>query len=142
MPKTQIPIVEGLFTLDKNEPHLIGGRGKTRESYFFPKDLAGRDPACVGETEFEEVLLSNKGTVWSFTTSDYAPPPPYVAKEPWVPFVLAAVKLEKEKLVVLGQMVEDTNLADMKIGMPVELTLGVLYEDEDKEYLVWKWKKS
>lgn len=144
MTKKQIPAVEGLFTTIKNdgveEPYLIGGRGKSRESYFFPKDLAGRDPASVTDSEIEEVLLSRQGKVWSFTTGGYAPPPPYIAKEPWEPFVLAGVLLEKEKLVVLGQMVEGTQLEDMKIGMNVELVIDTLYEDEENEYLVWKWK--
>ncbi len=149
MSKTQVPAVEGLFTMDSNAPQLIGGKGKSRDSYFFPKDLAGRDPACIddvdsdGNSQIEEVLLSNKGKVWSFTTADYRPPPPYISdisEEEWQPFVLAAVELEKEKLVVLGQMVEGTKLVDMKIGMEVELTLEVLHSDEENEYMMWKWK--
>ncbi len=135
--------MDGLFTMDEQEPHLIGGVGKARKSYFFPKDLAGKDPYCVDEAEFDEVLLSRKGKVWSYTSAGYAPPPPYKAvKDPWEPFVLAGVELEKEKLVVLGQMAGDVKLEDMSIGMAVELTLDVLYEDEENEYLVWKWKPA
>ena len=35
-------------------------------------------PRCGG-TEFDEVPLSRRGTVWSYTDAQYQPPPPYVA---------------------------------------------------------------
>jgi uncharacterized OB-fold protein len=87
------------------------------------------------------VLLSNKGTIWSYTNSEYPPPPPFVSRhEPFVPVVVAAVELEKEKMVVLGQVVDGVTVADLKVGMPVEMVIDTLYEDADHEYLVWKWK--
>ena len=138
--RTQVPAVEGLFTMDPDTPHLIGARGISQGSYFFPKDLAGSDPGCLGD-ELEEVLLSRTGKVWSYTTSDYPPPAPYmITAEPYEPFVLAAVELDEQKLVVLGQMVPETALEDMTVGMRVELVLDVLYIDEDHDYMVWKWK--
>jgi hypothetical protein len=30
----------------------------------------------------------------------------------------------------------------VKVGDPVELVLGTLYEDDDNEYLVWKWQPA
>lgn len=140
MVKTRVPAVEGMFTMDEAEPHLIGGRGRARGSYFFPKEMAGGDPACVGDDERDEVLLSRIGTVWSYTTSSYPPPLPYVVTtEPFEPLVIAAVHLEAENLVVCGQMMPGVAIEDMAVGMPVELRLDTLYEDDDHEYLVWKW---
>jgi hypothetical protein len=43
-------------------------------------------------------------------------------------------------MVVLGQVASGVALADLKAGMHVELVLEKLYEDDDSEYLVWKWK--
>lgn len=138
--KKRVPAVEGLFTMDENAPHLIGGRGLSRQSYFFPKDLAGNDPRCAADSSTEEVLLSRRGVIWSYTTASYPPPPPYViTRDPWVPLVLAAVQLP-EKIVVLGPMTDDVALEDMRIGMEVELTLDTLYEDAENEYVSWKWK--
>jgi uncharacterized OB-fold protein len=57
-----------MFTMD-DEPRLIGGKVPGRETYFFPKHVAGGDPAAVG-AELEEVLLSRTGKVWSYTSSD------------------------------------------------------------------------
>ena len=131
--------VEGLFTLDLDEPRLIGGRARSRGSYFFPKALAGADPACLGD-EIEEVLLSRTGRVWSFTTGEYAPPAPYVIPgDEFEPYVIAAVELAEEKLVVLGQVISGVSVDDLAVGMEMELVIDVLYSDDDHDYLVWKW---
>jgi hypothetical protein len=130
-----------LFTTD-NPPHLIGGRGRSRASYFFPAALAGGDPGCAADDERDPVLLSRTGTVWSYTSMDYRPPPPYPQEDPYHPFILAAVQLEPENLVVLGQMVPGTTMGDMRIGLPVELVLDVLEANHTTDYLVWKWRIS
>ena len=138
MTKKRVPAVEGLFTTEEL-PHHIGGKVPGRESYFFPKDLGGSDPdAPVGEP-LEEVLLSRRGTVWSFTNSEYPPPKPFIVNEPYVPIVIAAVELEKEKMVVLGQVAVGLTVDDLEVGMEMELIVDTLYEDDDHEYLTWKW---
>ena len=142
MAKKPTPAVEGLFTLDADEPRLIGGRVPGTDSYFFPKHLAGGDPR-VGPVELEEVLLSRRGRVWSYTTSHYPPPPPFmVTSEPYQPITIAAVELEAEKMVVLGQCVAGVGPEDLEVGMEMELTVDTLYSDDDHEYLVWKWRPA
>jgi uncharacterized protein len=54
--------------------------------------------------------------------------------------VIAAVELDDQKLVVCGQMVPGVDVADMAVGMRVELVLDTLYSDDDHDYLVWKWQ--
>ena len=39
-------------------------------------------------------------------------------------------------MVVLGQVVKGVGVEDLKAGMEMELVLGTLYEDDDKEYVV------
>ncbi|WP_420637961.1 Zn-ribbon domain-containing OB-fold protein [Candidatus Poriferisocius sp.] len=137
--RTPVAAVEGLFTLDADEPRLIGGRARRRGSYFFPKELAGADPACFGD-EIDEVLLSRTGRLWSFTTGEYAPPAPYVIPgDAFEPYVVAAVELAEERLVVLGQVVPGVSVDDLAVGMEMELALGVLHSDDEHDYLVWKW---
>jgi uncharacterized OB-fold protein len=43
-------------------------------------------------------------------------------------------------MVVLGQVHPDWSVADLEVGMAVELVLGTLYEDDDHEYLTWQWR--
>ena len=33
-----------------------------------------------------------------------------------------------------------TEIESLKVGMEMELVLDQLYEDDENEYLVWKWK--
>ncbi|HMI88433.1 MAG TPA: OB-fold domain-containing protein [Polyangiaceae bacterium] len=141
MGKVQKPAIEGWFTYD-GAAALIGTRCRTCNTFFFPKEAHFcRNPACQG-TSFAEVQLSRSGTLWSYTNNCYAPPPPYVAKDPFRPYALAAVELDQEKMVVLGQVARGFSTVDLAVGMPMELVVEPLYEDEQTEYLVWKWKPA
>ena len=140
MAKTRVPAVEGWFTLDEAQPRLIGSRGAETGSFFFPKNLAfSRNPAAPTE-ELEEVQLGRRGRVWSFTTNHYPPPSPYVAPEPFEPYTIVAVELPDERMVVLGQLAEGADPVRLRVGAEVELVLGTLYEDDEHEYVVWKWR--
>ena len=140
MGKAQVPAIEGWFTTDTRRPHLLGSRCKRCRSYSFPKETRFcRNPGCAG-IEFEEVPLSRTGRIWSFTTNHYAPPAPYVSPDPFVPYTVAAVELDEEKMVVLGQLAAGIDPKSLKVGMNVELVLERLYEDEKAEYVVWKWR--
>ncbi|MGQ0802493.1 MAG: Zn-ribbon domain-containing OB-fold protein [Actinomycetota bacterium] len=139
MAKTRVPAIEGWFTTGE-EPALIGSRGKETGSYFFPKSVAfSRNPAAPAE-ELEDVELGRRGRIWSFTTNHYPPPEPYVAPDPFVPYTILAVELPEEQMVVLGQLADDADPAALKVGAEVELVLGTLYEDDEHEYEVWKWR--
>jgi uncharacterized protein len=138
--KTRVPAVDGWFTADDEAPALLGSRCRTCGTYAFPREsFFCRNPACDG-TEFDEVELSRRGKVWSYTDARYQPPAPYVAADPYEPFCLAAVELAEEKMVVMGQVVPGVGVADLSVGTEVDLVTDVLYEDEDHQYLVWKWK--
>ena len=137
--KKQILAVEGWFAIDP-EPHLLGSRCRSCASYFFPKEaMYCRNPSCAS-SDFEDVPLSRTGTIWSFTENHYRPPAPYMSPDPFVPYTVAAVELANEKMVVLGQVASDVDAADLKAGIQVELVVEKLYEDEEAEYLIWKWK--
>jgi uncharacterized OB-fold protein len=139
MVKTKVPAVEGWFTLEE-PPALLGSRCDTCGNYAFPREtFACRNPECDGST-FAEVPLSRRGKVWSFTDARYQPPPPYVAADPYEPFAIAAVELADEKMVVMGQVVNGVGIGDLRIGAEVELVIDTLYEDDENEYLVWKWQ--
>ena len=138
--KTRVPAVEGWFTTDADAPALLGSRCRSCGTYAFPREtFFCRNPGCEG-TEFDDVPLSRRGTVWSYTDARYTPPAPYVAADPYVPFCIAAVELAEEKMVVMGQMVPEVTVDDLAVGTEVELVVDVLYEDDDHQYLVWKWR--
>jgi uncharacterized OB-fold protein len=141
MAKKQVPVLEGFFTMDAKQPHLIGTQCKSCGSYYFPKQtLFCKNPACNSET-FDEVQLSRTGKVWSFTNACYQPPEPFVSPDPFVPYTIVAVELAKEKMIVLGQATDGTNVSDLKAGMDMELVLEPMYgKEDDIERMTWKWK--
>jgi uncharacterized OB-fold protein len=137
--KPRVPAVEGWLSLDDADPRLLGSRCTTCGTYFFPREsFFCRNPDCDGRA-FDEVALSNRGRVWSWTTNHYPPPAPYVAADPFVPYTIAAVELAEERMVVLGQLAEGVDPATLTTGAEVELTLGTLFEDDDAVHVVWKW---
>jgi uncharacterized OB-fold protein len=133
------PAIEGWVTTGP-EPALLGSRCTTCGTVFFPRaEGFCRNPACAGEA-FEEVPLSRRGRVWSYTDAQYQPPAPYLpAADPYVPFALAAVELA-EGLVVLGQVASGYGVSDLSVGAEVELVVERLYTDDSGERTVWKWK--
>jgi uncharacterized protein len=136
----RVAAIDGWFTID-DEPVLLGNRCTACGTVFFPKAAAFcRNPDCDGE-EFEVAELSRRGRIWSFSDAQYQPPPPYVpAAGGFEPFALAAVELEAEQLVVLGQVANGFGVADLTVGQQVELVVEELYSDDDHDYLVYKWR--
>ena len=140
MPKQRTPAVPGWFTLDAARPALLGTRCKACGTVFFPREETFcRSPLCQG-SEFEEVELSRRGRLWSYTTNHYQPPDPYVSPEPFVPYTVAAVELAAERMVVLGQLAPGVDPERLELGMEMELVLDTLFEDEQAEHVVWKWR--
>ena len=139
MSKTRVSAAPDWFTMDEAAPALLGARGTQSGSYFWPTALAvSGNPSVPGE-EREPTTLSRHGTLWSWTTNHYAPPEPYVAPDPFVPYTVCAVELDKERMVVLGGLATGADPVQLAVGMPMELVLGPLYEDDDHEYVVWQW---
>ena len=139
---TATPAIEGWFTTGP-EPALIGSRCTDCGCVFFPRTGGEgsfcRNPGCSGEG-FEDVELSRRGVVWSYTDAQYQPPPPYIpVSDPFEPFALAAVELP-EGLVVLGQVAAGYAVGDLHVGQEAELVVETLYTDDDSERTIWRWK--
>jgi hypothetical protein len=148
MANARVPAVEGWFTSDGpgGAPALLGSQCTTCGTLSFPKaSLFCPNPACAG-SEFDEVPLSSRGRIWSYTDVRYKPPPPFVpTTDPFEPVAIAAVELAAEKIVVLGQLVPTVSADELRIGMEVELVIDTLFTDTrgdggSEEQLVWKWR--
>jgi hypothetical protein len=137
-----VPAIEGWFTTG-DEPALIGNKCTTCGTVFFPKASSFcRNPDCDG-AEFADSELSRRGRVWSFTDAQYQPPPPYVTRtDPYQPFALAAVELETEQMVILGQIADGYGVNDIAVGQQVEIVIETLYSDDEHDYLMYRWKPT
>ncbi len=131
------PVIEGWFTTG-DAPALIGRRCPECGTYQFPP--TGEwcpNPACTSAV-MEETPLSRRGRVWSDTDAQYKPPAPFVPMtDPFEPFAIAAVELEREGIVILGQVAAGFGVADLQVGSEVELVVEPL---DPSGALVWKWR--
>ncbi len=140
--KTEVPAVDGLFTMDRDQPRLLGTKCRACGTFFFPaENTFCRNPDC-DEGDLEEVQLSRRGKLWSYTSANYQPPEPFVAKAPFKPFAIAAVELEAEGITILGQVADGIGVDALATGMPMELVLRELYQDNEHVYYTWNWKPT
>ena len=138
----ELPAVDGWWSLDDSGvPNLIGAKCPQCGTYVFPpRQNNCPNPGCSAD-ELQQVRLSRRGTLWSYTENHYQPPPPYPQQAQFEPFAVAAVQLADEGLIVLGKVVEGTLAANLKVGMEMELTTMPLYVDDDGiEHTVYAWR--
>lgn len=125
----RIPIKEGLFVYDEmtGNGYLIGSRCKVCGEYFHPKRVVCL--SCYSE-ELEEIRLSNRGKIVTYTTvmSSY-PGAPVKA-----PFVTAQVELAEK--IQLPALIVDATQTDLRIGTPVELCFWSAGKDEQGNELI------
>lgn len=139
--KKQVPIMEGIFTLSANEPRLIGSQCKKCKSNYFPVTFRCHDPACGGD-EVEQILISRRGKLWSYTVQYYHLPPPYKSVGEFKPFGIGQVEFP-EGMRVAGIIAGCDAEKDLKIGMEMDLVLDKLYDDDQgNEIIGWKFKPA
>jgi uncharacterized OB-fold protein len=130
----QVSINEKLFKLPSSgeEPRLKGVRCKSCGELFFPK--REKCIKCFAE-EMEEISLSQRGKVYSYTVVHHATPG-YTGS---LPYAVGAVELPGG-IVILSPLTQ-CPLDQLKIGMHVELVLEKLSEDENgNEVISYKFR--
>lgn len=129
-----IPIQQGLFTWPSDAPQLVASRCGGCGELTFPRQDAC--PACA-RRGCEDVLLSRRGTLWSFTIQRFPPPPPFEGpqdRDVFVPFGVGYVELP-EGIRVEGRLTE-SDPEKLSIGMEMELCVEKFLENADGDDLV------
>ena len=136
---TTIPAIEGWFSVEP--PALMGRRCTRCGTYMFPPTGEWcSNPRCDSD-QLDTVPLSRTGTVWSYTDAQYQPPPPFVPRDdPYRPFAIAAVELDRERLIVLGQVADGYGVGDLAVGSRVEIVVEPLETAGDTTTLIWRWR--
>jgi uncharacterized OB-fold protein len=120
----EIPIREGFFVFPNRKdgrPCLIGSKCSACGDVVFPKRKLCT--LCDSKDLMEEVFIGEKGVLQTYTIVRVAFP------HFEAPYILGLVELpEAENLRVLAQ-IEDCALDQVRIGMPLELTIGKIKTD-------------
>ncbi|MBI4308431.1 MAG: Zn-ribbon domain-containing OB-fold protein [Chloroflexi bacterium] len=137
--RKRVPVREGFFdSLDQplENVHLVGSRCRSCRYVFF-----GRRTGCenCGSEALEDITLSRRGVIWSYTVQRYHPPGDYKGPEPFQPFAVAAVELPEEVRVLAPLTGIDVDR--VKVGMNVELVVEPLYQDANgNEVIAYKFR--
>lgn len=132
------PAAPGLFTWPSDAPELIGSKCESCGSHFFPKQAEFHKPGCAGGP-VQEVKLSRRGTLVSYTIQHFPPPPPFVRADPYVPMMVGTVAIP-EGIQIPGQLL-GFKPEELKSGVEVEVVVDTLYVDEEgNEALTWKFQ--
>ena len=138
MEGNRIPIREGLLTtplVPQEKVTLLGSKcGKCGEISL------GKRVQCsnCGASRLEEMPLSKKGKLWTYTVIRHRPPGDYKGPDPFVPFGLGLVELP-EGIRVLSPLY--CALDKLKIGMDLELQVFPYFRDQEgKEVMAFKFK--
>ena len=122
----QIPCWEGLWSMPSSgdeKPQLIGSKCPECGEIFFPVN-----PVCVNcqNDKMNDIKLSRRGKVWSYSTVMLRPPRWYKGQ---VPFDLGYVELEDG--IRIWTRLLGAEAGTFKIGQEVELDFDVLQEDDE-----------
>jgi uncharacterized OB-fold protein len=121
------------------EVRLMSAKCNSCNTYFFPKGHYQHRPGCSREG-VEDVLLPNQGKLASYVVQHYTPPPPFKFEKSPVPYGIALVEFEDERIQVAG-IITDTDLKSLELGMKMEtITLRMFTNDEKQEVVTWAFR--
>ncbi len=125
--KRQVPVREGLWTTPSSpdeQPQLIGSKCPACAQVYFPRREKGICIRCQ-HRGLEDVKLSRRGKIHSFSIIMQAPTTYYIGK---VPYAYGLIALPEGVSVRAHFTGCDFN--DLRLNMPVELVIEKLGEDE------------
>jgi uncharacterized OB-fold protein len=130
--KKQVPVRAGLWTtpLSPNEkPQLMGSQCPACGEVYFPKRERGICIHC-GHRGLDDVKLNRRGKIHSFSVVMQQPTQFFLGK---APYAYGWIDLPDVRL---RAMFTGCDFKDLKLGMPVELVIEKLGEDEQGNEVV------
>jgi uncharacterized OB-fold protein len=130
-------ITDGLFRVDGEGAVLFASRRRSSGVVKFPAErpeLFDGDPEIQGD--IESIELSTAGTLYTYTTQEFAPPLPYKGnRDPkaFQPYVVGFVELPEGVLV--ETLIVGATADELRIGQPLVSTTSTL-ETADGQSLV------
>jgi uncharacterized OB-fold protein len=126
---TQVPIAEGLLTLEPGPPRMLASRCPRCDARAYPVQSGC---ARCGSVDLEAIELSPTGTIWTWTSQEFRPiAPPYTGPgtaETFTPYYVGFVEVP-EGLCVEVRL---TGFGDRtpRIGEQVTLTVLAFRTDD------------
>ena len=135
-------ITEGLFRVDGDRAVLFGSRRRSTGTVRFPAErpeLFDSSPEVQGD--IEPIELSTEGTLYTYTTQEFAPPLPYRGHrtpERFRPYVVGFVELPDGLLV--EALIVDAGAGGLRIGQRMLSTTTTLETADGEELLTYAFR--
>ena len=132
--KKRVAVKSGIYkvaTAPGEKDYLYGSRCKACGTYFYPQ--RGYCANCFSD-DLEEVALSERGKVWSYTVVTQTYPGAVLTG----PFVMAAVELPEK--VWVDTLLTDVDIENVQIDTEVEIYFFKVSEDEEKEVIAFAFR--
>lgn len=133
-------IAENLFRVDGEQAVLLGSRRRGTGVVKFP---AERPELFDGSDDIEPIELSTEGTLFTFTTQEFAPPFPYKGKrspEEFRPYIVGYVELPEGLLV--ETLVVGVEADALSIGQPMVSTTTIFERADGESFVTYAFKPS
>ena len=133
-----VPFAENVFTWPAEKPQLIGCKCGGCGAVFFPEQSScGR----CGSTQMARELLPTTGTIYSWTSQEFLPPPPYAGGETRDTFKPKGVGLiDLEGVVMVEGWLTESDPEKVHIGDRVELEIVPFRSDDDKDVVAFAFR--
>lgn len=132
--KTKVTVKRGIYTIPsppEERGHIIGSRCNSCGTHFYP--ARGVCAKCYSE-DIEEVALSPRGKIWSYTITRQGYPGAVLT----APFIAGIVELPEK--VYVQSLISDVDFDTVEVGMDVELYFFKASEDEEKEVIAFAYR--
>jgi len=137
-PKGKVPELPDLFDWTQDGVRLQSAKCNSCGTYFFPASHHQHRPGCSREG-VENVFLSKKGKLATYTVQYYMCPPPFKTAGDITPYGVGMVEFP-EGISVAG-IIAESDLNALKIGLDMETTTYTLYKDEQgNDVVTWAFK--
>jgi uncharacterized OB-fold protein len=128
-------IAEGLFRVEGGRAVLLGSRRRSTGAVRFP---AERPELFDGTDDIVPIELSTEGTLFTYTTQEFAPPLPYKgdrSPEGFKPYVVGYVELPEGVLV--ETLIVGAGADDLRIGQPMVSTTTTLDTTDGQSFVTF-----
>jgi uncharacterized OB-fold protein len=137
-------ITEGLFRVDGQRAVLFGSRRRSTGVVKFPAERPELfDGMPDTQADIESLELSTEGTLYTFTTQEFAPPLPYKGnRDPrtFLPYIVGFVELAEGLLV--ESLIIDAAAGDLRIGQPMVSATTTLKTEAGESLLTYAFRPA
>lgn len=136
-------IADDLFRVDGDRAVLLGSRRRSTGVVKFPAErpeLFDANPDI--QADIEPIELPTEGTLFTFTSQEFAPPLPYKghrSPDAFRPYLVGFIELER---VLVESLIIGADAAELRIGQPMVSCTKILETETGESLLTYAFRPA